>query len=673
MNLFSYKPSLRYITLTASTATMILLSGCGGMTGTAAPSPLTVMIKGTAHGGQQPVTGAQVYLFAANTTSNSYGSASTSLITAGDGTDTYGNSYVLTDASGDFSYKGTFGCNEGTDEVYLLAVGGNPGNPPTDPPNDAIALAAVVGTCSSINGSTYTTINEATTIAMAYALNAFMVDGTHVGAPPSNVIGLQRAFLADTNLVDNATGLARTTTLTGHGVSPQTTVYTLANVLASCVNSLGGNSAGCTQLFSQTNVPSGGNTLQAALKIAAFPGAQTANLFSDIQASAPFEPQLNSAPNDFSLALTFQATPNHTLNGPAAIVIDGSGNLWTADCQTCLNPTTGVDSLVEFDSGGNYLAAYTGTTPGDLHNIQGIAIDATSANVWTTNQAVGGSTTATASQVTKMSIAGVTQGVFSDASFDYVTGIAVDASNNIWISNTGQSPTGISNGEPTGNYSVDELDPNSGTIINGSPFTVGNTGVAAATGVGVDNSGNIWIAGTGTNNIEEFDTNGNLLNVYATTSLNEPIGITINGANEIWTLDNGSGQISQIEGFNGQDASTSPHIPGIYQAYMIAVDGKNQVLIPNCRVACPTSGSTSPDNVLRLAQSGDSNTGGTGANAGVSPAGLNGATGAAIDASGNVWVTNTAGGTLTEIIGFAAPTRSPLSTAAQAARIGVRP
>jgi len=84
-------------------------------------------LSGAVHGGQQPVVGAHVYLFAANTTgyggagiAASSGNASLSLLTSGAGTTldssggaTTGDYFVTTDASGNFSITGDYTCVAG--------------------------------------------------------------------------------------------------------------------------------------------------------------------------------------------------------------------------------------------------------------------------------------------------------------------------------------------------------------------------------------------------------------------------------------------------------------------------------------------------------------------------------------------------------------------------------
>ena len=360
------------------------------------PTSLAVpLAKGSIHGGQQPIQGAQVYLYAASTTG--YGSASTSLMAPGaPGTliDTNGNTYVTTDATGGFSYGGTYICTPGT-QVYLLALGGNPGFLPAGTQNGAIALSAALGDCANLNSSTFTRMNEVTTVAMAYALNAFMIDPTHVGTSSTNVAGLKTAFATVNNLVDNTNGTALTTTPAGNGTAPQQYVNTLADIIASCINSGSGTSAACTQLFTNATVttsPIPQDTLSALINIAAFPAAQTANLYALVPSTAPFQPVLTTQPNNFALGITFHAPVGLTTVQPGAVVIDAEGDIWMANCQSCITPTA-PDSLLEFSPAGVLLHSYTGSTvPGTqvLHGIKGIAIDATGTNIYTVNQGIAG-------------------------------------------------------------------------------------------------------------------------------------------------------------------------------------------------------------------------------------------------------------------------------------------
>ena len=68
---------------------VLLISGCSGVPGTsptqtAGSSVPGAALHGMVHGGQQPIVGAHVYLYAANTTG--YGNAAVSLLQSAGGT-----------------------------------------------------------------------------------------------------------------------------------------------------------------------------------------------------------------------------------------------------------------------------------------------------------------------------------------------------------------------------------------------------------------------------------------------------------------------------------------------------------------------------------------------------------------------------------------------------------
>ena len=87
-------------------------------------------------------------------------------------------------------------------------------------------------------------MNEVSTIATAYAIAGYATDATHVSSSGSTLAatGIANAFASVTNLETLNTGVALATTPVangGNGTVPQSEINTLANILASCVNSSG--------------------------------------------------------------------------------------------------------------------------------------------------------------------------------------------------------------------------------------------------------------------------------------------------------------------------------------------------------------------------------------------------------------------------------------------------
>ena len=125
---------------------------------------------------------------------------------------------------------------------------------------------------------------------------------------------------------------------------PQTEINTLANILAACVNSTGPSSTQCTTLFS--NAASSAfvttDTATAALNIAHNPGPNSTvvgNLFGLQTAHSPFQSGLTSAPNDFTIAISYTGGG---LNSPVPLAIDASGDVWVG------NTASGANTVSEF-------------------------------------------------------------------------------------------------------------------------------------------------------------------------------------------------------------------------------------------------------------------------------------------------------------------------------------
>lgn len=268
----------------------LLPLGCGNGS---APStwhsePAGQVLKGKVFGGQQPVIGSQVYLYAAGTSTS--GSRSM-LNTPG---------YVLSASDGTFSITNDYTCQAG-DQVYLLALGGDAGGGS----NTAIGLMAAVGPCSSLTSSTYITINEVTTVATAYALSNFITSPTAVGADPVGSNPVAAAFSNVKALVDVSSGIAPAS-ITGSGIVPQTTLNSLANSIAGCINSTVTAST-CANLFSYTGTATNGNTAQAAINIAHAPATHAADIFDLGTSKPPFEPALSTAPATWAINVLFPA------------------------------------------------------------------------------------------------------------------------------------------------------------------------------------------------------------------------------------------------------------------------------------------------------------------------------------------------------------------------------
>jgi trimeric autotransporter adhesin len=275
---------------------LLCLFGCGTQR-----TGLQVIVPagrhGLVHGGQQPVTGSTIQLYAVGTSGD--GSAATPLLSPA----------PVSDANGTFNISGTYSCPSSSSLVYIVASGGNPGLPPGTN-NAALSLMAALGPCGNLSPSTFIFIDELTTVAAVYSLAPYMASPSAIGSAAGDAAELAGAFTLASQLVNTTTGSAPGTGVPPGTVVPVAQINTIGNILASCVNSAGGTSGDstpCGMLFALTT-PTGltpaTDTVTALLHLANDPRLNTASLYSLITPEAPFQPFQPQTPPDLSVRLT---------------------------------------------------------------------------------------------------------------------------------------------------------------------------------------------------------------------------------------------------------------------------------------------------------------------------------------------------------------------------------
>jgi hypothetical protein len=436
-----------------------LLTGCTLAT-TAVDGPQAfVPMSGVVMGAQIPITGASIAMYDASVSSsggaNTYGGAPLELAS--------GITSSVAGSQGSFTLTqyGTNVCLAGTDQLYIVSTGGNPGGGT----NAAGTLVAALGSCSGINSSTQVFMNEATTIAAAYALSGFAYpdgDSINVGAPASNLTGLQHAMANALNLV-SYNGQTRGVTVGGNGLVPTAVINTLANALSACVNSAGANGVGSTPCspievappaaiatvtcFTTSCIPD--NTWQVALQWALYPGFNVAAVYNNggLYGSGFYVPNLaGTPPADLSIAIEYYAgykSGTTTTNSPHDIKADGNGNIWVAGM-------TG-NELSELGSDGTVKSPVAGFLPGANTQVAAaaggdalfsLAIDNNN-NPWAIDQGNQGATvpvagylwlynitTSTGSSVMLPATANIGTGTVAFP--PYGSAIGVDYNNNVW-------------------------------------------------------------------------------------------------------------------------------------------------------------------------------------------------------------------------------------------------
>ena len=225
----------------------------------------------------------------------------------------------------------------------------------------------------------------------------------------------------------------------GNGSVPTAVLNTLANALASCVQS-DGTGSGCTNIFvappagvTTTGTPA--NTWQAALNMALYPGNNVTNVYNN-QGTVPFYlPNLTTLPLDLSVGIAYttgtKADGTTSTGFPWDIKADSNGNIWISG-QTSVG-------LAELSSTGALLSPAGGWGSAALQGASArtLAIDnMSSPNVWVADNAgnlfaynPAANTTEAVALPTSITV-GATATTVAKAA----VGIGVDSNNNVWYS-----------------------------------------------------------------------------------------------------------------------------------------------------------------------------------------------------------------------------------------------
>lgn len=637
---------MRIFAAIAASFGILLLSGCVGMppvTTSSTGSVSGTTLHGSVHGGQNPIVGAHVYLYAVNTIG--YGgvgiapnssNASVSLLHNASGTaqDGSGHYYVTTDQYGNFTITGDYSCPSPYAHPYFYASGGDPGL--GSGTNSAIALTAPAEAC---NSSASTDVNEVSTVVTAYAFAGFASDPTHVSSSNTTLAatGVANAVNNINNLEDISLSVARSTTPAGNGTVPQAEINSLANILAACVNSTGPGSTPCSTLFSNAtnNGVEPSDTATAALNIAHYPGANVANLFGLQTPDSPFQPVLSAAPNDFTIAVSYTGAG---MNSPIPVAIDAAGDVWLG------NTATGANSVSELSPVGAPISTSAGYTGGGIEDPYSIAVDS-SGNLWTAN--------VTPNSLSKIGSNGTpvsTSAGYTGGGLNAPYAIAFDQLGHVWVvNNVGASLSEFSSG---------------GLPITTSSGDTGG-GISDPISLAIDASGDIWVTDSIiVGAISEFNSAGATpgspisgTNGDTGGGLADPWGIAVDPNGNVWESDSAS-SANRISLFGGGGSAISSPTGytggGLNIPEGIAIDGAGNVWVAN-RGGTNTSAPFPDSSLSEFTSAGVAISPSTGYQAG-----LNLSLSLAIDGSGDVWVSNATLNTVTQFVGAASPVVTPI-------------
>ena len=392
----------RFLSLFVMLLTLGLLSGCAtslSMPDTSLDNPVAASkpLSGYAMGGQQPIIAAHVYMFEAHGdtqygyagvsgTTILYGTPPTSLLGASggytcqfplvsDGTNCYykttgtdpsgqPSNLIPSMGNGAFNLNNTYACTPG-DQVWLLSLSGyTTTSGGAEALNPYAGLMASLGPCptsGNFSSDSYIFMNELSTVAMAYAIAGFAgpTTATHYGTSmvistdSTNAAGFNQAFanaaqmyniFQNNPLTNQPDQSAPHITPVGHGIPPFYLLNTVADMLASCINSaIIAAPTNCANLFSGAygNSTQTTDTASAAIQIAQDPNAPGLDeLLALSTTDGPWFPN-NTSPSapyggqfpDLTAAISYTIPASGgNISGnitPSGIAVDGSGNVFT--------------------------------------------------------------------------------------------------------------------------------------------------------------------------------------------------------------------------------------------------------------------------------------------------------------------------------------------------------
>jgi len=243
------------VSLVALISATVGIAGCGVVSSTA---PNALALSGKVHGGQQPISGTTIELWAAGTSADA-APAPMALSTP-----------VLSGPNGGFSITALYGCPDPTTQVYLTGKGGDAGGGGNNP---NISLISALGNCGSLSASTYIELNEETTVIAVDVLGQYMDISGNIGTSSAGYTSAEMAtaFSSAGLYVDPTTGAVPGPALPAGLAGNVPLINTMADVIAACVNSpvtITGSSSVCTQIF-QDSATGQSATLQDGQTIAA--------------------------------------------------------------------------------------------------------------------------------------------------------------------------------------------------------------------------------------------------------------------------------------------------------------------------------------------------------------------------------------------------------------------
>jgi hypothetical protein len=315
------------------------LAGCDALLVKPQPSAATGL-SGNVAGGQQPVSGSLIQLYAVGTTGDKSSATArlTTTLTTSDGTGAMNANANAGNANnslpaGSFTITGDYTCPSPSTQVYLVATGGNAGLS-AGINNHQIALMATLGQCGSLGPSTHVVLNELTTVASIAPVLSFMGSYSALGSASTDSSQFLAALGQVSEYANTSDGTVPGPSLPSGYYASTYEIRALADILAPCIDSPGGvagDTTACGKLF-QMATPQGGvaptDTIQAVIDILTNPTSNVTSLYGLAAPVTPFQPTLPQAPASWNLPIaplptTYSPSLNDTSFFFGASIIDG--------------------------------------------------------------------------------------------------------------------------------------------------------------------------------------------------------------------------------------------------------------------------------------------------------------------------------------------------------------
>jgi len=360
-----------------------------------------------------------------------------------------------------------------------------------------------------------------------------------------------------------------------------------------------------------------------------------------------------------------------SLNSPAGAAVDASGNIYIADYGNHRIRKVDASTWNITTIAGNGTAGYSGdggpAAAACLNNPRGVTVDA-SGNIYIADYgnhcirkidaSTGDITTVAGNGAAGYSGDG---GPADAANLNFPYGAAIDASGNIYIADTNNNRIRKVDAS-TGNISTVAGNATGGYSGDGGPAA--SASINHPTGAAIDASGNIYIADNYNHRIRKVDAStGNISTIAgngiagysgdggpaASASLYLPIDAAIDASGNIYIASSNGGRIRKVDASTGNITKVagygSPIYSGdggpaasasFYNPYGAAVDASGNIYIADTKNQRIRKVDASTWNITTVAGNGTAGYSGDGGPA--DSASLNFPYGAAVDASGNIYI-----------------------------------